>query len=215
MDKFILKPAPTTEVAKIALPADAGAKLKQLVRDETLQATLILAMAFTKTVVSTTAMHVSGPFHMPESIKEKMHDDADATMHAGATLQDIALEVDALSTIDIARVQWMLTAHADSRSFKDSIGVISVNYDTVDEHVKQGRRLDKDAEIHALCLLIYWTEAQPFIDIASDLVIKYVHAGCGSSGKAYTLKLINLEESKRKVRIASMILETNFVSMVL
>ena len=125
-------------------------------------------------------------------------------MH-GATLQDIALEVDALSTIDIARVQWMLTAHADSRSFKDSIGVISVNYDTVDEHVKQGRRLDKDAEIQALCLLIYWTEAQPFIDIASDLVIKYVHAGCGSSGKAYTLRLINLEESKRKVRIASMI----------
>ena len=123
----------------------------------------------------------------------------------GGTLQDLALEIDALTTIDIARLQWMLTQHADARSFKDAIGVIAVNFDTVDHNVKQGRRLDKDAEIQALCLLIYWTEAKAFIDMASDLVIKYVHAGHGSATQAYTLRLINQEETKRKVRIASTI----------
>ena len=84
------------------------------------------------------------------------------------------------------------------------LGVITVNYDTCDENVTQGRRLDKDAEIQALCLLIFWTKAKPFIDLASDLVIKYVHTGLGSKSKAYALRLINKEEAKRKVRVASM-----------
>ena len=205
MDKFVMKPAPTNQVDNTRVPADVGAKLKLMVKEDSLNATLTLAYAYAKTVIPHTPMYVSGPFQTSGSIQEHMQSDPAATIIASATLQDIALEADALSTFDIARVQWMLTQHVDARSFKDAIGVITVNYNTVDSNCKQGRRLDKDAEIQALCLLIYWTKAQAFVDIASDLVIKYVHAGAGSSSKAYTLRMINSEESKRKVRRASMI----------
>ena len=98
----------------------------------------------------------------------------------------------------------MLTSHDDARSFKDAIGPITVNYDSVDENCRGGSRLDKDAEIHALCLLIMWTEgAKPFVELAADLVVKFVHAGTGSDSKAYTLRIINHEENKRKVRDTS------------
>ena len=205
MDKFVLKPAPTTEVENTALPADVGAKLKLMVKEDSLTATLTLAYAYAKTVIPHTPMYVSGPFQTSGSIQEHMQSDPAATIMASATLQDIALEADALSTFDIARVQWMLTQHVDARSFKDAIGVITVNYNTVDSNCKHGRRLNKDAEIQALCLLIYWTQAPAFVGLATDLVIKYVQAGSASSSKAWTLRMINGEESKRKVRRASMI----------
>ena len=83
--------------------------------------------------------------------------------------------------------------------------MIAVNYDTAGENGASGRRLDKDAEIQSLCLLMYWTKANAFADMAADLVVKYVHAGLGSVHKAHTLRLINKEENKRKVRVASMV----------
>ena len=55
-----------------------------------------------------------------------------------------------------------------------------------------------------MCLLIFWAQARSLIEVASDLVIKYVHTGIGSSSKAYALRRTNNEEAKRKVRIASM-----------
>ena len=77
MDKFMMKTAPAQQVDIISLPVDWGAKLKEMIKQDSLMATLHQAYAFTKTVVSSTAMHVSGPYHTPTSIKEKMTSDAD------------------------------------------------------------------------------------------------------------------------------------------
>ena len=82
MDKFILKPAPTTEVDNTPLPANVGARLKATVEADALNGTIALAYAFTRTKVSTTSMNVSGPFHTPGSIQEKMQADADGTITA-------------------------------------------------------------------------------------------------------------------------------------
>ena len=90
--------------------------------------------------------------------------------------------------------------HTHARAFKDPIGLITVNWDTVDANGTAAQRLDKDAEIQSLCLLIFWTEGcKAFTDVAADLVLKYVHAGLGSAKKAFTLRLIQGEENKRKV----------------
>ena len=120
------------------------------------------------------------------------------------TLIDLNVEVDAVTTLDMACIHWLIMEHKDVRSLKDSIGVITANWDTTDENGSQGQHLDKDTEVQTLCLLIFWTKAQAFTDIASDLVIRYVHGGLGSNSKAYTLRLINKEEAKHKVRVASM-----------
>ena len=201
MNRFITKSAPVDEVERVPLPADCAEKLTNLVKSDALMATLSEAYTYTKTVVSPTPLLISGPAHTKASLKEKMSADADGSVTASGTLMDLNLEVDAVTTLDVARIQWMMTHHAHVRAFKDGIGVITVNWDTADANGSSAHRLDKDAEIQALCLLIFWTQAKAFVDVAADLVFKYVHGGLGASSKAYTLKLINSEESKRKVRI--------------
>ena len=201
MDRFITRAAPVDEVERIPLPTDGGEKLMNLVKSDALMATLKEAYTYAKTVVSPTPLMISGPSHTKTSLKEKMSADADGSVTASSSLTDLNLECDAVSTLDVVRIKWMLTHHADVRAFKKGIGTITVNWDTVDANISSGQRLDKDAEIQALCLLIFWTKSQAFLDVAADLVFEYVHAGQGSSSKAYTLKLINGEESRRKVRI--------------
>ena len=195
------KTAPTEEVERFLLPIDCGEKVKILVKSDALGATLQEAYTYARTVVSSTPLMISGPAHTKTSLKDKMSADADGSVTASSSLVHLNLESDAISTFDVARIQWMLTNHPDARAFKNAIGTITVNWDTVDANVSSGQRLDKDAEIHALCLLIFWTKHQAFVDMAADLVFKYVHAGQGSSSKAFTLQLINSEESRRKVRI--------------
>ena len=193
--------APTTEVENAPLPKDLADKVMALIKEDKLAATLAQAYAYAKTKVSADPKHISAPFHTTSSIKEKMDGNADGSIVASATLLNFSLEVDAVSTYDVARIQWMLTSHHDARSFKDAIGPITVNYNSVNENCQGGARLDKDAEVQALCLLILWTEgATPFVEMAADLVVKFVHAGTGSASKAYALRLINKEEDKRKVR---------------
>ena len=189
------KTAPTTEVDNAPLPNGLDAMVKKLIKDDTLATTLAQAYAYAKTKVSAEPKHISAPFHTPSSIKEHMDRDANGSILASATLLNFSIEVDAISTYDVARILWMLTSHDDARSFKDAIGPITVNYDSVDENCRGGSRLDKDAEIHALCLLIMWTEgAKPFVELAADLVVKFVHAGTGSDSKAHTLRMIHKEE---------------------
>ena len=212
MDRFITKAAPADEVENIALPADCGMKPMELVKNESLMTTLKDAYTYVKNVVPITPLYVSGPPHTKASLKEKMDKGDDGSVTASGTLIDLNLDVDAVSTLDVARIQWMLTQHTHARPFKDAIGLITVNWDTTDSNCSQGQRLDKDAEIQALCLLIYWTKSKAFIDMAADLVIKYVHAGLGSSSKAYTLRLINKEEDKRKARINDVELKKNIRS---
>ena len=172
-----------------------------LVKSDALEATLKEAYTYAKTVVSPTPLMISGPSHTKTSLKEKMSADAGGSVTASSSLIDLNLESDVVSTFDVARIQWMLTHHADARAFKKGIGTITDNWDTVDANISSGQRLDKDAEIQALCLRIFWTKSQAFVDVAADLVFKYVHAGQGSSSKAFTLQLINNEESRRQVRI--------------
>ena len=200
MGRFVTKCAPADEVDCTPLPEDCGDKFLSLVKSDMVMPALKEAYAYAKTVVSPEPLLISGPPHNKASLKEKMSD-GDGHVTASSTLIDLNLEADALTTLDVARIQWMMTHHAHARAFKDGIGVITVNWDTVDANGSSAQRLDKDAEIQALCLLIFWTQAKAFVDVAADLVFKYVHGGLGASSKAYTLKLINSEESKRNVRI--------------
>ena len=176
MDRFITKCAPADEVDCTPLPEDCGDKFLSLVKSDMVMPTLKEAYAYTKTVVSPEPLLISGPPHTKASLKEKMSD-GDASVTASSTLIDLNIESDAVTTLDVARIKWMLTHHAHARAFKDGIGTITVNWDTVDVNGSSGQRLDKDAEVQALCLLIYWTKSEVFVKIAADLVFTYVHAG--------------------------------------
>ena len=212
MEKFVKRPMTAPEVEDIALPSDCGTWFMDMVKGDNLTASLAEASTYAKSVVSVDPMHVSGPCNTRDTIRQNMDADLKGTMRTSATLLDLNLEINAVNAIDVARIHWMLSEHTTTRSFKDAIGAIIVNYDTVDASGAQGQRLDKDAELHALCLLIHRTKTlesstplqNAVVQLASDLVIMYVHAGLGSASKGYTLRLINKEESKRKARIASM-----------
>ena len=79
-------------------------------------------------------------------------------------------------------------------------GPIKINFDLTEQAtLTQGRRLNKDAEIQALSLLIYWMESDAVTAAGSDLIFEYIHGGSGSHAATASLRLINEEESVRKV----------------
>ena len=127
MDRFLTKAAPVDEVERIPLPVDCGEKIMNLVKSDALMATLKEAYTYAKTVVSPTPLMISGPSHTKTSLKEKMSADADGSATASSSLIDLNLESEAVSTLDVARIQWMLTHHPDARAFKNAIGTITVN----------------------------------------------------------------------------------------
>ena len=202
MDRYCHKTAPVDGSEDMALPIDSAQKFKKMVQDDTMAAALQEAYSYVKTKALTAPLLISGPVHTKESIREKMSADAKGSVTASSTLMDMNLDADAVATLDVARIQWVLANHTTVHALKGCIGTITVNWDSADELGKSVQRLDKDAEIQALCLLILWTDGhKALLDVAADLVFKYVHAGLGSSKKAYTLRLIDEEEGKRKVRI--------------
>ena len=90
-----------------------------------------------------------------------------------ATLTQLCLEERALSTIDCGRIAYLIqTADSDSR-LKIMMGVITVNIGEGEQ--LSFMRANKDAEVDALCLFMYWNCSNSeirsrLVAIASDLV---------------------------------------------
>ena len=121
---------------------------------------------------------------------------------ASGSLAAIDLSSSPVGTYAVGRIQWLLSEYDSFPALKRAIGPIVINFDrsseTDDEQMTKLIRLDKDAEVHTLCLLIYWTASPELKDGAADLIFEFVHGGLGSQSQTESLKLINKEESKRK-----------------
>ena len=125
----------------------------------------------------------------------------DGSIMASGSLRMLIIEENAVNTLDAARVKHMLTEFDTLAAFKKAIGSITINFDLSDQTtLKQGRRLNKDAEIHALSLLIYWMKNPDVTAAGSDLIFEYTHGGVGSHAATAALRLINEEETVRTVR---------------
>ena len=110
----------------------------------------------------------------------------------------MAIGENVVNTLDAARNKRMLTEFETLAAFKKALGPIQINCDVSDQGaLKACRRLYKDAEIHALCLLIFWMQNVEVAAAGSDLLFEYTHGGIGSRAATAALRLLNEEESAR------------------
>ncbi|CAK0829854.1 unnamed protein product, partial [Prorocentrum cordatum] len=169
-------------------------------RNGTLQATIAEAASYASQRVSADVVGANSTcVAPPEKIHEVMRASKQATVTSAASLGMLDLNHNACSAVDVARIIFMFQEHNDSLAFKRAVGTISINYDTIVHGFQKLQRLDKDAEVHALMLLLYYTKDDAIAAECQDLHFEYVRAGTGSKATTYTLSLINAEEKKRQV----------------
>ena len=203
---------PRPAVQGMLSPEANGEKLMQLIMNDRLHSEVQSAVEFVKTRVPMTPKGKQVGARTLADIRDQLTE-LDSTTIASGSLTALQLEVNAVGTLDAGRIHYLMTAADTTAELRKLIGTIVINGDllppaapdvpdgeggrVVDQPLNLSR-LNKDAEVHTLCLLIYWTKSQALIDLASDLVFEYVHGGIGSKSTTYSLRLINKEEEKRK-----------------
>ena len=115
-------------------------------------------------------------------VKKLSADNSEGAMFS-ATLSQLCMDERAISTIDFGRTAYLIeNADTDSK-LKKMMGVITVNIEEGEQLIF--KRANKDAEVDALCLLLFWNHTNSEIllrltAIASDLVFLGRRLGQGS-----------------------------------
>ena len=122
-------------------------------------------------------------------------------MFSGA-LGQLSLADRALSTLDSGKIGHIIESASTDGHLKALIGTIIVNIDDSADF-SNFKRVNKDAEVDALCLLMLWTSAdsqatERMILLASDLVFHGRRLGTGSKLYAAQFGLMNSEEKARE-----------------
>ena len=163
----------------------------KLIMDDRLECELASALDYVKqNVVPIPAGKTVGKRTVDE-ITLQMSDPNGSVIASGALTQ-IALETNAVGTIDAGRIHHLLTTADTLAELKELIGPIVINGDlllpsTENSDLNQPlTRLNKDAEVHALCLLIFWTKMQALVKLATDLLFQYTHGGVGSASEHHS-----------------------------
>ena len=83
-----------------------------------------------------------------------------------------------MNTLHPARANRVLAEFDHSAAFEKAVGPIKINAKLADEvSFSRCRRMNKDAEIQSLCLLIYWLQNVDMTAVGSDLISEYMHGG--------------------------------------
>ena len=176
----------------------------QLLMDEKLDDEMRAAMKFVSENVPIEPKGVACSKKGVDCIKKAMGD-ADGAITVSGSLAALNLPAAAVRTYDVGRIQWLLSEYSHFPALKRAVGPIVINYDqskvNADQQWVNLIRLDKDAEVNALCLVIYWTKSPDVLDGATDLIFEFMRGGLGSRSQTKALKLINTEESKRKAML--------------
>jgi hypothetical protein len=175
---------------------DLKKKFMKLMHDASLEQELAAAVTYVVENVSDTPLGKKCPVRSPKSISDDMAS-PDAVILASGSLNQLNLSQSAVRTYDAGRIAFYFKTSDNLGSMMKSIGNIAINYS-----IKSGRfhRMNKDAEVHVLCLLAYWLKSDEVNNACADLAFEFQWGGVGSKAKTGTLKLIDEDDKKRKVQ---------------
>ena len=185
---------------------DFADKFKKLVISSGLAAELQTAYKYVASLGPMTPAGVAVGVRQLDDVKKLIRDNADGIMFPGC-LSQLRLDEGALSTIDSGRIGYIIESAATDAQLKNLIGVIIVNMHDA-RHDADLKRASKDAEVDALCLLMYWTSddkqaSDRLLLLASDLVFQGRDLGTGSKVFAAKFELMNAEEKSRDTMAVS------------
>lgn len=184
----------------VPIPVDKYAeKVLDLIITGTLNDEIRKTMTYVEDRVAGVPSGEACPARTPAQVRELVALKQTSIMASGSLPMQI-IEENAVNTLDAARIKHILAGFKTLAEFETAIGPVKINFDLTDQNtLKQGRRLNKDAEIQALSLLFYWIENDAVTAAGSDLIFEYIHGGSGSHVAMASLRLINEEENVRKV----------------
>ena len=120
----------------------------------------------------------------------------------GGSLSQLALQLRAIPTLDVGKLGYIIKNAVTDASLKDLMEPITVNIDA--GNASNYVRVDKDAEVDGLCLLMHWCSDDAQLSerlkaVAADLVFDGRRMGDGTKVFAAKFDLMNQEEKKREV----------------
>ena len=130
---------------------------------------------------------------------QKLLADNEESMFSGS-LSQLSVDDRALATIDFGRIGHVIESAGTDFKLKEMLGDITINIEEGGQ--KPFMRANKDAEVDALCLLIFWHAQDKqvhsrLIELASDLVFLGRRLGLGSKVFAAKFDMMNLDETSR------------------
>ena len=169
----------------VRLPTDVFVeKITKIVADDAFEAELSMAYKHVEAMVPYEAAGLSCAIATAELIKDKCGD-PDSSYLASASLNQLSLRADAISSLDIATIKMVMDQAVSVKRLHELIGPITINIDSWEgTEFKELVRADKDGYVQALCLILLWTagdgqHADPMVAMAQDLTFKFQKLGSG------------------------------------
>ncbi|MAJ38113.1 MAG: hypothetical protein CMC19_09435, partial [Flavobacteriaceae bacterium] len=131
------------------------------------------------------------------------------------TLTNLSLESRAVPTLDTGKIHFFLQTYANSDDLFRAVGVIAINNDGWDGSAFNDlKRVNKDGEVHVLCLIAFWLGSKDFADLCADLAFEFSGYGIGSQAMTSVLKLIERDDKARAVEGCSAWRHAHFISEI-
>ena len=169
----------------VRLPLDIYQKrLTQTVADDAFDTELQRAIIHVNGTIPKLASGKSCSTSTVEVIKERCSM-PDSHFLASGTLSQLDLNVNAISSVDVATVKMVMEQATSTKRLHELIGAITINIDTWgSSEFTQLVRADKDGYVQALCLIILWssedeTVSKELSSLATDLTFKFQKLGSG------------------------------------
>ena len=156
----------------LPLPSDSADKFQKLVISGKVREELVNAHKYVETLPKMEPAGITCGIRELAEVKKLIADNSEGAMFS-ATLSQLCVDERAISTIDFGRTAYLIeNADTDSK-LKTMMGVITVNIEEGEQLIF--KRANKDAEVDALCLLMFWNNTNSeiksrLIAVASDLV---------------------------------------------
>ena len=128
-------------------------KFEELIVNGNLENELTRAMSYAQSTVATVPQGKVATRREASDVKST----ADAGCVFSGTLSMLELSRNALEGFDTSRISFTLGTYPSIPELIKGIGPVTINIDAwVDEGFANLQRFGKDAEVHALCLLLFW-----------------------------------------------------------
>ena len=202
-------------------------KLNKHLFEGTLEIEIKNAYSHVKDVVLKDPLGEKCALRLPNDVLATLKKRADASIYFGGSLSQLDLPHEAFNTMDTGAL--MLTLESENVvDLAQQVGPITINLDdltkdTMDNNAwSQLKRVNKDGEVAALCLLIFWSaadagDADPVLNqalrkMAQDLTFIGEQKGVGSKLRGAQFASIRVDDNKRAVMGMSSWRKSLFIS---
>ena len=185
----------------IKLDIDSNSKrFADLIQSGDVDDELAKAFDYVKTNISLSAAGIACPVRQLADIVQVCSENPEGSCLCGGSLSQLLLESTAVPTLDAGKIAFFLGEYTTMDFLLKSVGTIIINSAVWDgESFNNLIRVNKDAEVHLMCLIAYWAQDARINAAFADLTFDFQNVGLGTKQKTATLRQLDNEEKLKTV----------------